>query len=569
MAFITPNGNVKLLTGVPINVDYENTLYFASRSAQYTYFASKVKTVGGVPCSYSDVSYQRYQKNSIKLQINADLIYDCNYMMFQNTNFGNRWFYAFITGIEYVANQVTRIDYAIDDIQTWLWDCELLPSYVERQHSLTDNLATSFTDEPFGEMETIVRNKYHFDDTAQGQYNYIYVVYLAKQPGLNNTNSVEFKVQSGVGSGLKVIGYPPTTTGLADLNALLNKYNTGVNTMTPADVLAILQVRRAVFGELELEPRSEFYGQYYNLMDDNQTLPVDMGYLTIDMSRNFQYYNGATTYTPKNKKLLQYPFAYLEVTDCRTQSQVFNPLYAKTGADSQGRFYHFNFHEYGCGGAVDPATMVVPIGYKTNLTNPQATPNIYTGDGTAQDYTMIYKGAIHCAWLSDTFQAWLAQNGGILPVAYDMLKQPVLDLVGTVATGGAGIMNLLDSTVGSIQKISMVSHQPNKVHGNYNADIQYSEGLRDFLFMEKQIPAELAERIDMFFQMYGYAEKNVVVPNISSRPKWNYVKTNGLNINATIPEDATNHIVSIFSNGIRFWKNPAEVGRYNLDNSPS
>ena len=161
--YIQPNTTVRLLTGVPLDNTYAHTLYFANKSSQTSYFESKTKA----GCLLSNLSYQRYTKGSLRIQKLADDIYDCNYMMFQNTAYGNKWFYAFINNIEYVSNTVCEITYEIDVIQTWFFDVTLLQSFVEREHSATDVAGDNIVPEPVPLGEDymgIPRPTYLFDD---------------------------------------------------------------------------------------------------------------------------------------------------------------------------------------------------------------------------------------------------------------------------------------------------------------------------------------------------------------------------------------------------------------------
>ena len=131
--WIEPNGQVKIIQNVDLDNKYDNTIYFANRTAQYNYFNSKAKY------TYPKITYQRVKRNYIKVEINAENLYDCNYLMFQNTSFGNRWFYAFITKVEYLSNMVSEIEYEIDVMQTWFMDCTMGQSFVEREHSVTEH----------------------------------------------------------------------------------------------------------------------------------------------------------------------------------------------------------------------------------------------------------------------------------------------------------------------------------------------------------------------------------------------------------------------------------------------
>ena len=54
--------------------------------------------------------------------------------MFQNTEFNSKWFYAFITKIEYIQKNLTRIYFDIDIFQTWHFDVTWKPSFVVREH---------------------------------------------------------------------------------------------------------------------------------------------------------------------------------------------------------------------------------------------------------------------------------------------------------------------------------------------------------------------------------------------------------------------------------------------------
>ena len=81
-----------------------------------------------------------------------------------------------------------------------------------------------------------------------------------------------------------------------------------------------------------------------------------------------------------------------------------------------------------------------------------------------------------------------------------------------------------------------------------------------------EITAEYAEIIDNFFEHFGYAVKKNKVPNMRTRPHWNYVKTGDTYITGNCPQDAIDTIIHTMENGITFWKVPSEVGNYSLNN---
>jgi hypothetical protein len=139
----TPNTTLYLLSGVPLDNTYTDTIYFATATAQYDYFYGKKSK------TFANLSYQRVGENRIRVQASADDLYNCNYLMFQNTGFGNKWFYAFITETpKYINDNTTEIVYEIDVMQTYFFDAVLKPSYIIRQHQATDVAGDNTLPEP-------------------------------------------------------------------------------------------------------------------------------------------------------------------------------------------------------------------------------------------------------------------------------------------------------------------------------------------------------------------------------------------------------------------------------------
>lgn len=130
--YIVPNTTIYILNNIPLNKSYEHTVYYPDRDAQAQAFMAYKKY------TLTDYSYQRSQLGTIRVSLKYEQLIDCNYLMFKNTNFENKWFYAFITGIGYISNDVTDVYYDLDVMQTWCYDYEFLPTFVDRQHSKTD-----------------------------------------------------------------------------------------------------------------------------------------------------------------------------------------------------------------------------------------------------------------------------------------------------------------------------------------------------------------------------------------------------------------------------------------------
>lgn len=141
--YIEPNTNIKILHNVPLDTTYNHTIYFANTTEQSNYFSGLAKY------TLARQSYQRIERGYMRVQLRSENLYDCNYLMFQNSAFGSKWFYAFITSVEYINNEVSEVGFEIDVMQTWFFDVTLKQCYVEREHSSTDKVGDNLVAENF------------------------------------------------------------------------------------------------------------------------------------------------------------------------------------------------------------------------------------------------------------------------------------------------------------------------------------------------------------------------------------------------------------------------------------
>lgn len=148
----TPNTVVKILKGIELDRDLENTYRFASLSAQQNFFSARAKHIlGNEPMA--GLRYIRTGEDSIKVELKTAALYDCNYLMFQNTGYKDksgrsRWFYAFIDRVDYVNEATSEIFYTIDPMQTWLFDFKFADCMIEREHVRDDTIGANIVAEP-------------------------------------------------------------------------------------------------------------------------------------------------------------------------------------------------------------------------------------------------------------------------------------------------------------------------------------------------------------------------------------------------------------------------------------
>lgn len=567
--YIQPNTTVRLLTGVPLDNTYAHTVYFASATAQRQYFESK----GKQGCLFSNQSYQRYAKGTIRLSKSADDIYDCNYMMFQNTSYGNRWFYAFINNINYISNTVCEIEYEIDVIQTWFFDVTLLRSFVEREHSATDVAGDNIVPEPvpIGEYymgAPISTNKFeNFDVVIVSPYTYSISGIMADWAWDDITDVRNVHTLDGQPTLLKYIAF----------NSQNDVYETGGTTYS---FLALAFDRFPDVNDIACVYLVPHGFITYSSDYDNRIAHLDLDSSIV--TRLNTYISGKPTtlshgYTPKNKKLLTYPYNkfVIDTADGNTYDYPFEFFATRQVGNTE--VYSVSFNIY-CYRGINTSFRAVPTYYKGETEN-------YTEGCLLTDFPNV--GVV-----TDSFKAWIAQNktrvalqtvtdaigvgagvGTVIAGSQVMTpKTNVLSVTGAreMAKGyeqiGTSGVKGIGGTLAELADRNNLRYHP-KV-GSNDGSLEITAGKKDFTGIQYSVNPHNAEIIDDFFNCYGYATHRVKIPNRNVRPHWTYVKTIDINLESNAPADDTNKIASIYDNGITFWANASEVGRYDLDNSP-
>jgi len=138
MSYIAPNSTIQFLSDIPFDVNYENTIYFDNVNQQETWMANKVQR------TLSAQSYTRVSRGVIRIGVGIDdssmnKLFLCNYMRFKNTDFENKWWYAFVDSVEYVNNNTVEAAFHLDVIQTFMFNLNFNDCLIEREHTATDN----------------------------------------------------------------------------------------------------------------------------------------------------------------------------------------------------------------------------------------------------------------------------------------------------------------------------------------------------------------------------------------------------------------------------------------------
>lgn len=165
---ITPQTDIRLLK-VPFGLDNKNQLTFSNQQAQTNYFLSLEYT------ETERTSYQR-KDNLIRYPAHIDSIINYNYVMYKNSNYTDKWFYAFITQMEYVNDNMTYVYIQTDVFQTWQFNLLYKECFIEREHVNDDSVGNNTVPEGLETGEYII----DLISTADYMSNYKYIIQVSE-----------------------------------------------------------------------------------------------------------------------------------------------------------------------------------------------------------------------------------------------------------------------------------------------------------------------------------------------------------------------------------------------------
>ena len=558
MAVITPQSDVYLLK-VPLEIDNNNQLTFANATAQFNYFNSLPKI------GFDDFTYIR-KDGVLRVPALFDEIINYNYVMYRNDAYSNKWFYAYITGMEYVNDNVTDVSIATDTWQCWQFDLQYKPTLIEREHVNDDTMGKHTIPENLETGEYVTNGtveNFGIEESGVSDYCIVVDVSMIENPGTNQTltyswttgHSTPSQYVNGIPSGLYhiVLGY--YSSAVIGARSLIDVYDkAGLGDA----IQNVYILPKSLIGDVESGLTISTTGSAPVASVGGLCMPqFSTGVTSLG---TFTHTTPTTLdgYTPKNRKLLCYPFNYMNVSN-------------NAGTTVPYRYEDFtnNTVSFTVEGVMTPSgsTKAVPNNYK----------NIDTATENAYDYSINGAKYPICSWTTDSFTNWLTQNAVNQRVNAETTGLDVFKNIGLgFATGGAvggviGAVAGLASTFDTAQKLyaqeSSANVVPDQSRGNVNSgDIVWSKMYSKFTFLPMSIKKEYAESLDHYFSAFGYRVNTVKVPNVTGRRNWNFVKTAKCYIEADIPQEDLQDIKSMFDRGITFWHNPATFADYSQNN---
>ena len=535
MATQVLNSKIRICKNINIDKNYTNVLNYTENE-----MLSLCESQSHLVASSNTFSFIR-NKGTIATKFDYDDVLKSNYVAFQNPDYSNKWFFAWIDDVIYNGEKNTEIKYTIDAWSTWFDYWTQKACFVSREHVNDDTVGLHTIPEDLNIGQIIADWEQTLNDIGS-ESTFWFVIACNYDP----SNSTRY---AGVGS---YASFPQGNMWFA-WNVNVNNYASTFNDISDW-VFNVTQAGQ----DGNIQAMFALPQQAFSLSDvDNTTHKVTIGggnKLNTDKTYSKSSVNLFSDYTPKNNKLKVYPYSFIRVTN-------------NLGSVNDYKFEDFKDLD-NLGQPTDNFVFnligVPCVGYSGKIR-----PKYYQGLNYNEDESIALGKYPSFSWSSDGFTNWMTQNAINLGV----------NIVGTAVSGATqmasgniiGGANTVASSAGSmIGSMFQASMGSNTAQGNANAgDISFSQNLTRFKVMHMRPKKEYLEIIDDYFTRFGYKINRVKVPNITGRTYWNYIEIGASEDigYGDVPAIYMDIINNACRKGITIWHNHANIGNYSLSNT--
>lgn len=389
-------GKVKLCKIPGYNLGNGNIHFFSSPEKRMEFFEQyKIQEL-----EYDNCSYVRAEGGVINIGMNCDKLDTLapNWIVFNNANFGDKWYFANIISKSYINENVTEITYSTDPVITYMFDMDLdKKSFVIRRTLQYEDGIQKIINAPLESID--IGNEYMVSDfkvdynNTDEDYKTGQFWYLLMTKDFTNDNSSSHSISTGqytvkdVDGTDKTIensvpyviyGYVLNTKALEELTAkgVLTDDCEYVNTMQDLLLLpfgrsmfpsGIVNIKNKVPKGTELSEGCEIYdhGKFGRLFEQKKIKNLFTNLKTQINKITGENGNGVPT-TALGNYLMRYPFSILDINDFINQPDSIK-------LDCVEKYNGFNFTDenegllltkYGCLGQTP--TLTYSVGHYLN-----------------------------------------------------------------------------------------------------------------------------------------------------------------------------------------------------------
>ena len=596
-----PSGEIYLCANAIVS--YQHTIDFKTPEEQQTYWGSLVKYT--IP----KTSYVRKQRTFVSVDYPLDRVKDINYLFYRAAE-NAKLYYCYVTGKEYISDNVTYIYFEIDVMQTYLFDYKVHPSYIVQEHvdrwDANHKPIYSRTDEglDYGQ-EYVVESAYkvqgephvrwflalmtnprelvgageNANASTLNSVNNPYTMYLI--PGKDTAANISVTTKNSAGE--------VTTSALSDIsiftalmsNSAMGKYvhqiiklpylpfnfkyqelDSGVfNIDTTAETGATFGVTEISSDNTEILP-SGHVSFYLKISHINPTYDytrklAEMGVFegiesAMPTAEQWAEVTANPYTTERDKrfesKLLTHPYRYNLLSDWRGQPQVIKNEYLAGEKIKLNYTQGFTFNS--------PARYWIeghkkdPEGRNTSIVQlvPEEAPVI---NDAYYSYLLANKNQV----VANMTSAMVSQANNLVQ---GMVGSALTgNFIGAGVSGIGGMFDMAVNTANMLRnenaKRQDIKNLPDTIINSNDCAFNIMDDNEYVTLYRYKICCEFEEQLADTFATSGYTIRRLQVPNTKSRVRYNYVKTIGANITGSFDQNDLAIIKAIYDNGITFW----------------
>ena len=548
----TLNSEIILCKGIRLDKEYVNVLSY-TENQMLTLCRSSAHKVA----SANDYSFIRTTGN-IFTNFTYSQCLQANYIAFQNKDYSNKWFFAFIDEVIWKGEANTEIRYTVDSWATWFDEWNVKKCYIERQHVLNDTIGSNIVEENLAINGVICESVDNYNDFS----NYYIAVASTFEPSTSqwyNTTTTSWvdvgdrnyyglSLYNGQIFGDTIFMFDPSRLSILEASMFIEQI---IKEGHSADISAMFIIPKNVFGNNDLIN----HRGYYQVAENNQ---VTYYYYTPKEKENINTSNkiinktnNFSNFSPKNNKCYVYPYNYLYVTN-HVGNEI---IYKYEDFSTSNMNFELEFSiSIGCSGRF------VPENYKG------ITSNYNESIPVAKFPT--------CSWSGDAFTNWLTQNAINIPtqlanIGINTLSTGVSMMAGNMTGGVMGTISISNSIANLIGQFYSANLLPAIKQGSNNADINYLATKNKISFYHMRAKNSDMQIIDDYFTRYGYAIKKLDTPHLTGRRNWNYIEIGSSESigYGDVPSKFMEEINGACRRGVTIWHTHDNIGDFSLDNS--
>lgn len=520
---------IYLCDGIKLDKTYKNVIFYTQTDMVTLCDQHKI----GYRNNYSFI---KHGLNRIRVDFPYSDCLRANYIAFQNYEYSNKWFFAFIDSVEFVSEGTTIINYTVDVFSTWFRNVTVKRCFVEREHVNDDTLGLHTIPEGLETGEYIV-NDYGIDNVNTDVTVVTGTLITPQEVSLSGT-PLRCNMYNGIPTPLVYCRWD----NLTELSTFLNN----LSSAGKVDYLV----------SMFLAPKwlCPLWGSDPHIIDG---IEGSGGTSVLAESLEISRITMLDGYEPHNNKVLCYPYCYIGVSNSVGQYSIYRQENWLLQPNDKMKMLIYGSLTSGC------SIKGIPVGYNKKV-------------GVYYDESISLGKFPALAWANDLYTNWQTQNGvNVLGIELSNTESGIAGGIGKALVGwnnnnfeqiGSGIGDIFEE----MKQVYRGSLTPLGVRGSLNtADVLNGVHENCFYYYKMSIKNEYAKIIDSYFDKFGYKVNELKHPNLTGRKYWNYIKIGGSEVigYGNIPADAMSTINKIMRGGTTIWHDHSNIGDYNLDNT--